>query len=181
MTESLTFGRWMKCLRAELDLTQEALAEAAGCAPQTIRTYESGTRRPSRELAERLADVLQVAPEERADFLRLARTVGTPASGRATMVDQAVAPPRDAGEGEAGHPPAQADSRSTKAQPESGSGAHPGEVALDYTPILTTKLYVPRPRAGLELRPRLLARNLPVLDVRFLWLTRHCDVSRASV
>src|SRR5918998_2732309 len=40
MTESLTFGRWMKRLRVELDLTQEALAEAAGCAPQTIRTYE---------------------------------------------------------------------------------------------------------------------------------------------
>ena len=60
MDHPLTFGRWMKCLRAELDLTQEALAEAVGCAPQTIRTFESGSRRPSRDLAERLADVLQV-------------------------------------------------------------------------------------------------------------------------
>ena len=51
MDHPLTLGRWMKRLRADLELTQEALAEAVGCAPQTIRTFESGRRRPSRELS----------------------------------------------------------------------------------------------------------------------------------
>src|SRR3712207_5711246 len=74
MPEPVTFPRWMKRLRAALDLTQEMLAEQASCATHTIRTFESGKRRPSRELAERLAHVLQVPPEQRADFVRLART-----------------------------------------------------------------------------------------------------------
>src|SRR5918998_2308320 len=78
MTDSLTFGRWMKRLRADLDLTQEALAEQVGCALQTIRSFEVGKRRPSRELAERLAVTLQVPQEQRAEFLRLGRTTPMP-------------------------------------------------------------------------------------------------------
>ncbi|MDQ3928632.1 MAG: tetratricopeptide repeat protein [Chloroflexota bacterium] len=64
----------MKRLRADLDLTQEALAQQAGCALQTIRSFELGKRRPSRELAERLADALRVSSEQRAEFVRLARS-----------------------------------------------------------------------------------------------------------
>ncbi len=93
MTESLTFGRWMKRQRTELDLTQEALAEQVGCAPQTIRTYESGTRRPSRELAERLADVLQVPVDQRVDFLHLARTAAGPARARPPVADRTAVQP----------------------------------------------------------------------------------------
>ena len=78
MQEPLTFRRWMKQLRAALDLTQEQLAEEVGCAAHTIRTFENGTRRPSRELAERLAGALQVAPEQAGGFLRLACTPRTP-------------------------------------------------------------------------------------------------------
>lgn len=74
--QPLSFGRWLKQLRADRDLTQDALAEAVGCAAQTIRTFESGTRRPSRDMAERLADVLEVAQTERDAFLRLARARG---------------------------------------------------------------------------------------------------------
>jgi transcriptional regulator with XRE-family HTH domain len=74
MNEPLTLGRWMKRLRADLDMTQEALAEAVGCAVQTIRTFEIGKRRPSRELADRLADVLRVPLEQRKEFVRLARS-----------------------------------------------------------------------------------------------------------
>ncbi len=77
MDQPQTLGRWMKRLRAELDLTQEALADRGGCAPLTIRAFESGTRRPSRELAERLVEALQVPPAQQATFLRLARS-GTP-------------------------------------------------------------------------------------------------------
>jgi DNA-binding XRE family transcriptional regulator len=32
----------LKRLRAEHDLTQEALAEMIGCAPQTMRAFERG-------------------------------------------------------------------------------------------------------------------------------------------
>src|SRR3712207_9206259 len=47
MPDPLPFGHWLKRLRADLDLIQEALADAIGCAPQTIRTFESDARRPS--------------------------------------------------------------------------------------------------------------------------------------
>jgi len=68
------FGRLLKRLRAGLDLTQDALAERAGCAVYTIRTYEMGTRRPSREMAEHLAGVLGLDGAARAEFLQLARS-----------------------------------------------------------------------------------------------------------
>jgi predicted ATPase/DNA-binding CsgD family transcriptional regulator/tetratricopeptide (TPR) repeat protein/DNA-binding XRE family transcriptional regulator len=91
MNEPVTFGRWMKRLRAELDLTQERLGEQVGCAAQTIRSFESGIRRPSRELAERLADALDVSPEQRAGFVRLARTPLAPSP--AYLYDHADAAP----------------------------------------------------------------------------------------
>jgi len=71
--EPSAFGRWLKRLRAEQDLTQEMLAEAVGCATPTLRSFEIGKRRPSREMAERIADVLQIPTSQRTEFLRLAR------------------------------------------------------------------------------------------------------------
>ena len=70
---SLSFGRWLKRLRAQHDLTQEALAELAYCSVQTIRFFESGKRRPSLEMAERLAEVLEVPTEQQSLFIRMAR------------------------------------------------------------------------------------------------------------
>lgn len=69
------FGRWLKQLRSQHDLTQEALAELVACSVQTIRFFETGKRRPGLAMAERLADVLQVPAEERDAFIRQARTV----------------------------------------------------------------------------------------------------------
>lgn len=71
--EPSAFGRWIKRLRAEQDLTQEMLAEAVGCATPTLRSFEIGKRRPSRDMAERIADVLRVPTDQRTEFLRLAR------------------------------------------------------------------------------------------------------------
>ena len=45
------FGTWLRQARADYDLTQEALAERIGCSPQTVRAFETGRRRPSREMA----------------------------------------------------------------------------------------------------------------------------------
>ena len=68
-----SFSRRLKQLRAELDLTQEMLADQVGCAIETIRAVEAGRRRPSRAMAERLAEVLHLLEEDRGEFLRLAR------------------------------------------------------------------------------------------------------------
>ena len=74
------FGRWLKRLHAQHDFTQESLAEAAYCSVQAIRSFENGKRRPSLEMAERLAEVLQVPADQQEDFIRLARraTVAPP-------------------------------------------------------------------------------------------------------
>lgn len=70
---SISFGRWLKKLRTEQDQTQEMLAEWVGCATPTLRSFELGKRRPSREMAERIADVLKVPTDQRGEFVRLAR------------------------------------------------------------------------------------------------------------
>jgi WD40 repeat protein/transcriptional regulator with XRE-family HTH domain len=73
MHRNVAFGRWLKERRKAQDLTQENLAELAGCATETIRKIEAGVLRPSKQIAERLADILNVPDAERAAFVRLAR------------------------------------------------------------------------------------------------------------
>ena len=73
MTDRTSFGRWLKQRRKALDLTQEALAERVGCAVTTIRKIEAGVLRPSRQMAELLADQLDLPAAERAAFLSAAR------------------------------------------------------------------------------------------------------------
>ena len=129
MHEPMTLGRWMKRLRADLDLTQEALAAQVGCALQTIRSFELGKRRPSHELADRLAATLQVPQEQRAEFLRLARITPTPRMP-GVGVDQAgpgLAAP-------SGTPAATATTLKIVGVPDTSAAA------LDYAPLLVTKL-----------------------------------------
>jgi ATP/maltotriose-dependent transcriptional regulator MalT/predicted ATPase/DNA-binding XRE family transcriptional regulator len=73
MTADRAFGAWLRQLRLDHDLTQEGLAELAGCAAETLRSFENGRRRPSRAIAERLALVLGLTSEERERFVGLAR------------------------------------------------------------------------------------------------------------
>ncbi|HZG65457.1 MAG TPA: helix-turn-helix domain-containing protein, partial [Herpetosiphonaceae bacterium] len=140
----------MKRLRAALDLTQERLAEEVGCAAHTIRTFESGTRRPSRALAERLVEKLQVPREQRVEFLRLARSPLTQSSAPAAGAD-----PAGAGLDAPGGTPA---ATGTMLPTARASDASASAVTLEHAPLLATKLYLPRPRAQLVPRPRLLAR-----------------------
>ena len=67
-----TFGDWLGQRRRALDLTQEELAGQVGCSAVTLRLLEREERRPSTQIAKRLADVLQIPPEERPSFLELA-------------------------------------------------------------------------------------------------------------
>jgi len=75
-------------------MTQEALAQQAFCAVDTIRKIETGLRRPSRQLAEQFADCLGLAGDERAIFLAAARTEG--ASERQDVVAQLLDQPPSA-------------------------------------------------------------------------------------
>src|SRR5919109_2086199 len=71
--EQYSFGYWLKLRRKALDLTREALANRAGYSAETIRKIETEQRRPSPEMAERLADILNIPQDERTAFLRFAR------------------------------------------------------------------------------------------------------------
>ncbi len=70
-----SFGYWLRRRRKALDLTQEALAESVSCSPSAIRKIETDERRPSKHLAERLADRLSIPSNEQAAFLAAARGV----------------------------------------------------------------------------------------------------------
>jgi predicted ATPase/class 3 adenylate cyclase len=78
MDEITSFGEWLRRRRKALDLTQAELADQAGCVTGTIRSIEADARRPSKQLAERLADVLQLAHDERAPFMQAARAELSP-------------------------------------------------------------------------------------------------------
>ncbi|MBI5950440.1 MAG: helix-turn-helix domain-containing protein [Chloroflexi bacterium] len=68
-----SFGNWAKRRRRMLDLTQKELAQRAGCSVAALQKIERDERRPSRQLAERLADFLEVPPDQRALLLKVAR------------------------------------------------------------------------------------------------------------
>ena len=70
MNEIYSFGYWVKRRRKALDLTQAALARDVGCAAITIRKIESDERRPSRVMAERLAECLGIPEDEQESFVR---------------------------------------------------------------------------------------------------------------
>jgi predicted ATPase/class 3 adenylate cyclase len=73
MEDQASFGYWVRRRRKALDLTQSDLAARVGCAVITIQKIEADTRRPSRQIAERLAEALALPPGDRAAFLYAAR------------------------------------------------------------------------------------------------------------
>jgi len=78
MESTPSFGYWIRRQRKALDLTQEALAKKVGCAVVTIKKIELDERRPSRQMAARLAEVLEVPLEEQPAFIRSARGERSP-------------------------------------------------------------------------------------------------------
>ena len=60
MERTTSFGYWLRRRRKALDLTQDELAQRVGCATGTIKKLESDERRPSRQMADRLADCLEI-------------------------------------------------------------------------------------------------------------------------
>jgi len=92
MRDEGEFGQLLHQLRRERDLTQENLGQAAFCSRDTIKKLESGQRRPSRQLAAQLADVLELEDPTRAAFLAAARA--SRATGSSTESDSGDGAPK---------------------------------------------------------------------------------------
>jgi transcriptional regulator with XRE-family HTH domain len=91
MSDSPSFGDWMRRQRKERDLTQDAFAEQIGCSVQMIRKVETGTARPSRPLADLLVAHLAVPAGARPAFVEWAR--GGPAPAGSADVPAPPPPP----------------------------------------------------------------------------------------
>lgn len=92
MSEHLSFGAWLKRIRQKQGFTQDRLAELTGCATQTIRKIEGGQRRPSFHMAERLAQVLQVAPRDYESWMQVAREIPAPEAEPTALVESISEP-----------------------------------------------------------------------------------------
>jgi predicted ATPase/transcriptional regulator with XRE-family HTH domain len=68
-----SFGNWLTLRRKALRLSRVDLARRVGCAVVTLRKIEADERRPSQQIAEKLADHLNVADQERTTFIKAAR------------------------------------------------------------------------------------------------------------
>ncbi|MEM7801736.1 MAG: helix-turn-helix domain-containing protein, partial [Chloroflexota bacterium] len=83
-----SFGAWVQGKREHLGLTRNRLASLVGCSPVTIKKIERDERRPSRQIAELLAEHLQVEEPDVDRFIRRARGEFVPprASGSPTPI-----------------------------------------------------------------------------------------------
>ena len=70
---AFTPGQWVQERRKYLKLTRVELAKRAACSAETIKKIENGKRRPSKAVADGLADHLQIADESRERFFRFVR------------------------------------------------------------------------------------------------------------
>ena len=67
-----TFGEWLRQQRNQLKLTRGQFADRVGCSVAMLRKIEDGERRPSAQIAELIANCLNIPPEERPTFVKVA-------------------------------------------------------------------------------------------------------------
>ena len=91
MSGGTAFGAWLKQRRGALGLAQKELAERAGCSAVMIEKIESGDRRPSSQVAQMLAECLNVPVDERRAFVEFARA-HLPANQLAVLAETGSAP-----------------------------------------------------------------------------------------
>jgi predicted ATPase/class 3 adenylate cyclase len=77
MDRTSSFGYWLRRRRKALDLTQAELAQRVSCSLDLIQKIEADARRPSRQLAEKLADFLGLDADQRLAFVQAARAERT--------------------------------------------------------------------------------------------------------
>jgi predicted ATPase/transcriptional regulator with XRE-family HTH domain len=68
-----TFGEWLHGQRKERKLTREDFARRVGCSVAMLRKIEDGERRPSAQIAELMANCLDIPLAEHSTFVRVAR------------------------------------------------------------------------------------------------------------
>jgi transcriptional regulator with XRE-family HTH domain len=68
-----TFGEWLRGQRAARKLTREEFAKRVGCSVAMLRKIENDERRPPEQIADLLANCLDVPLEERSNFIRATR------------------------------------------------------------------------------------------------------------
>lgn len=73
MDVTFSFGAWINQRRRMLRLTQQEVANLIGCSVALIRKLESDQRRPSTQIAERLARALHIRSDDTPAFVRAAR------------------------------------------------------------------------------------------------------------
>jgi predicted ATPase/transcriptional regulator with XRE-family HTH domain len=73
MDGDASFRHWLMLRRKALRLSCAELARRVGCATITLHKIEADERRPSRQIAARLAEQLALAPQDRETFIRVAR------------------------------------------------------------------------------------------------------------
>ncbi len=94
METTASFGTWLSQRRRSLNLTRNELAQRVGCSVSTLRKIESDERRPSLQIAELLAQHLQVPIDQRLLFLKVARGELSVLRLESQAVgDQATSPP----------------------------------------------------------------------------------------
>ena len=73
MESPITFGEWLRQSRNEVRLTREEFARRVGCSVSALRKIEDGQRRPSGQIAELVANCLNIPTAERSTFVKVAR------------------------------------------------------------------------------------------------------------
>ncbi len=73
MESPITFGEWLTQSRRELRLTRKELADRVGCSVSTLHKIELGERRPSIQIAELMANCLNIPVADRLTFVKVAR------------------------------------------------------------------------------------------------------------
>ena len=68
-----TFGEWLRGQREVRKLTRDDFANRVGCSVVMLRKLEGDERRPSKQIAELIANTLDIPTAERETFIRVAR------------------------------------------------------------------------------------------------------------
>lgn len=72
------FGQWLRQYRRERKLTRKSLAAALCCSIELVAKWETGERRPTKEMAELLAQALDIPDSRHAQFVQFARSAEEP-------------------------------------------------------------------------------------------------------
>jgi predicted ATPase/Tfp pilus assembly protein PilF/DNA-binding XRE family transcriptional regulator len=86
-----TFGEWLRGQRSQHKLTRQEFANRIGCSVAMLRKMEDDERRPSAQIAELIANSLNIPSDERGTFIKVAR--GELAMARLVVTSKQIAGP----------------------------------------------------------------------------------------